>query len=313
MLTTFISTKETEAQRLLNIAVYIVNQFWQIKGFYLLPRDIPDFSGKEIYFPNLGYQKSFWDEAKRLTKLDWINIPLETDKKTLDQIIKILPDQPPETKKLENAWRKVEKPFWQFCKNTFPNYKFENFEIWVTRYGRLSSFTQNKAWIHFKSNPEDIAEAILSGTFRRKHLKRGYTWEESEAVVDNIILDSKINRLFPNWKPTLVGLRSSSKYATESAAYFKKLGFAEKIELPVENNIFTETETQILKYLQNNAGSILNFETLGDMIWKAKACEKYSEWAIAQTIHRLRNKIQSLGLAPEIIQTKRGRGYYLLS
>jgi hypothetical protein len=305
MSTKFVCSKETEAQRLIQIAVYVVNRFWQIKGFYLLPRDIPDFSGREIYFPDFNYPKSFWDEAKRLAKLDWVEMPLKT--KTEVQIPDPLPPIPP----LESKWRKVEKQFYIFCRDTFPDTKFENYEIWITRYNKLSSFTQNKAWVHFEADAGDIAEAILSGTFRQKHFTDGYAWEESEAFVDNLILSSKLHKLFPGWKPTLMGMRANSKYALESKNYFTKLGYATEIKIP--ENKLTQTEAEIMARLKVNNGSVVDFETIGDIIWKEDACERYSEWAIAQTIHRLRQKIRSLGVTPEIIQTKRGKGYYLLS
>jgi len=319
--TTFLATPETEAQRLLDIAIFIVNRFWQIKGFYLLPHDISDFSGREIYFPDLKYPVSFWNEAKRLARLKQLTMPLGTKKETLDQIVRLVPATLPEFKDIKNRWQKVEREFWQFYFATFPGYaqKIRSVEVWVTKYDRLGSFNTNpadiKVWIHWQASCGDIAEGILSSILRQKHLRDGYTWEESEAAIDNLIFNSKLHQLFPKWKPTLVGLRTNSNYALESKNYFAKLGFGGNSKLVISklDTNLTLTEKEILKNLQNRNGAVVNFEAIGDIIWKDRAVEKYSEWAIAQTVHRLREKIQSLGFTSELIQTKRGEGYYLLS
>jgi hypothetical protein len=322
---TFIASQETEAQRLLDIAIYIVNRFWQTKGFLLLPYDVGQdkFSGREIYFPDLNYSQHFWTEAKRLAKnLDLVTMPLDVT----PQIT--IPDPPPNIKELETKWRKVEKPFWDFCLKTFPDYfaDLKTFEVWVTRYDRLGSFTRDHAWIHFEAGPGDIAEAVLSGAFRQKHYADGYTWEESEAFVDNLILNSLLNKLFPGWKPTLMGLRTKglTKHAADSQGYFKKLGYAHEpifflnegqimtADQPVSQYL-TETENEIMKQLLLSPGQVVSFEKIGDIIWKDNCLENYSEWAIAQTIHRLREKILKMGITSEVVQTKRGQGYYLLT
>lgn len=332
--TTFLSTKETEAQRLLQIAIYIVNRFWQKKSFLLLPYDTDTKStGREVYFPDLNYPKSFWDEAKRLAKTSgYISIPLETDPKIIKEIIKILPESPPETGQIISKWKATEQKFWQFCRQTFPEFfkNVKNVEIWATRYDRLSSFTvgQNniRVWIYFQSPTGDIAEAILSAILRDEHFKNGYTWEESEAFVDNLILSTSLNKLFPNWKPTLVGLRTkeSARYAADSKVYFEKLGYpSEPVfalfegQIIVENkplvNHMTATEGEILRELITNEGRVLSFEQIGDILWGEEAVNKYSEYAITKAMQRLREKITSLGITSEVIQTKRGQGYLLVN
>jgi hypothetical protein len=318
---TFVTSEETEKQRLLQIAIHIVNRFWQKKGFLLLPYDALNFSGREIYFPNLNYSKTFWGQAKQLAKnLNFVSMPLGIT----PQIS--LPDPLPNTKKLESKWQKVERNFWKFCLTNFPDYFFnlKTFEIWVTRYDRLSSFTRDHAWVHFESSPGDVAEAILSGAFRQKHYEDGYTWEESESFVDNLITSSTLSVLFPNYKPTLVGVRAKevSKYVADSKAYFKKLGYMDEPVFSLNEGqimtadqpiayCLTKTENEILTQLLAAQGQIVSFETIGDIIWQEKACENYSEWAIAKTIQRLRSKISGLGITPEVIQTKRGRGYLM--
>ncbi len=318
--TTFLATPETEAQRLLDIAIFIVNRFWQIKGFYLLPHDISDFSGQEIYFPDLKYPLSFWDEAKRLAKLDTITMPLGAKKEVVDQVVKLIPATSPESNDIKTRWQKRETEFWKFCFAAFPDCfsKLNSVEVWLTKFDRLGAFNTSlyevKVWTHFQASCGDIAEGILSSILRQKHLRDGYTWEESEAAIDNLILNSKLHQLFPKWKPTLVGLRTNSNYALESKNYFAKLGFGGNSKLVISklDTNLTLTEKEILKNLQNRNGAVVNFEAIGDIIWKDRAVEKYSEWAIAQTVHRLREKIQSLGFTSELIQTKRGEGYYLL-
>src|SRR3989338_5406288 len=111
--TTFVSTKGTEAQRLLDIAVFVANRFWQKKNYFLLPYDPKIFTGLEIYFPDLPYPQTFWNEAKRLAKTDSLTMPLAAN------ITFFPPENPPGYQKLESAWKKIEAPFWRFCFKTY--------------------------------------------------------------------------------------------------------------------------------------------------------------------------------------------------
>ncbi|HYK08213.1 MAG TPA: winged helix-turn-helix domain-containing protein [Candidatus Eisenbacteria bacterium] len=63
-------------------------------------------------------------------------------------------------------------------------------------------------------------------------------------------------------------------------------------------DIFMETKT------------IVTREKLAKTIWRNEWMERYSNWAIDQLIHRIREKIKKAG-APYEIVTKKGEGFYL--
>jgi hypothetical protein len=74
-------------------------------------------------------------------------------------------------------------------------------------------------------------------------------------------------------------------------------------------NLFNTSERAILEALLNTE-EIISKNQLGDIIWKEKAKDKYSEWAIDQRIARLRKKLIDLGFNIDI-QTIYGQGFKL--
>lgn len=72
----------------------------------------------------------------------------------------------------------------------------------------------------------------------------------------------------------------------------------------------TKNENAIYTLLLNNKGEIVTKEEIANAIWKGSNYNKYSEWAIDQTVTRLRAKLKKID--PQIvIETKRGRGLIL--
>jgi len=61
--------------------------------------------------------------------------------------------------------------------------------------------------------------------------------------------------------------------------------------------------------LIRNAGQIVSFDDMADIIWKDNSDQKFSLEAIAKIIQNIRIKIRTLGIIKEIIFTKRGSGY----
>ena len=71
-----------------------------------------------------------------------------------------------------------------------------------------------------------------------------------------------------------------------------------------------KSENIIFNLLLKNRGFIVEKETLGKALWGESNHDKYSDWAIDQTIKRLRTKLSKLNPDTKI-ETKRGRGIIL--
>ena len=59
-------------------------------------------------------------------------------------------------------------------------------------------------------------------------------------------------------------------------------------------------------------GKIVSREEIAKTIWEQSWEDFYSDWAIDQTISRLRKKLSELDVLPQIIKTIRGRGFCCL-
>lgn len=70
-------------------------------------------------------------------------------------------------------------------------------------------------------------------------------------------------------------------------------------------------EYKILKYFDQHKNKVISREQLGKVIWGSKVTEEYSDWAIDQSISRLRKKLGDNAYKPEYLKTIRGRGFIL--
>lgn len=75
----------------------------------------------------------------------------------------------------------------------------------------------------------------------------------------------------------------------------------------------TLQEYHLLSTFLGKPNVILSRDDIGQTLWGEKSYDKYSDWAIDQTISQLRKKISLLGIPPKNLQTIRGRGYRWIS
>lgn len=119
-----------------------------------------------------------------------------------------------------------------------------------------------------------------------------------------------------------------SEYLSQTGLVVKgKVGFPYwqymYTSIPEEKDFFGSAHAhivdfpQMLTYLERKAFDILkekagvvSREIIAEAIWGEQYLDKYSDWAIDQLIHRLREKLQ-LTEAPYRIHTKKGEGFYL--
>lgn len=75
------------------------------------------------------------------------------------------------------------------------------------------------------------------------------------------------------------------------------------------SNHFSYKERRILYELWQNQNKPVNRERISEVYWQDQAEEQYSDWAIDQTISRLRKKFIKLGVSSDLIITIRNIGY----
>ncbi|HPT66103.1 MAG TPA: helix-turn-helix domain-containing protein [Candidatus Woesebacteria bacterium] len=73
--------------------------------------------------------------------------------------------------------------------------------------------------------------------------------------------------------------------------------------------VMSPTEYVILKCLMKKANNPVDRDEIAKIIWPEKTEEYYSQWAIDQSIKRLRSRLKALSLPSKIIASIRGVGY----
>lgn len=87
----------------------------------------------------------------------------------------------------------------------------------------------------------------------------------------------------------------------------------EKFEVKVRGKVIDLTlrEFEVLKYLANQPGQVVTRETLLEKVW---GYEYYGDIrTVDVTVRRIREKIEKDTSTPQILITKRGVGYYIVS
>jgi len=322
----------TEVNRIIFTLVQSVNRFYPKSGFLVLPYTVPN-EEKTVYLPDLGFNKQIFKRVKSLKGL-----PVPVDKKFSKEVeIKLINyGWKPEPKKVEEfkkAWQKKEKIFWRYFEEIFPEVlpKIKQVEIRPTSFGTngsFSVFSSNNGLVHlsvrFDRDISSIAETIVSSITLKKLRDKGYNWRESEAVSDFIMNTSKMKKIFPGYKGTLysVDKKENAKYTKDAQKYLNKLGITNKkifslknkqvfIDGKPINGEFTLPEKEALILLVKNKNKLCNMDQIAEAIWKQESFDRYSPWAIAKLMQRIRVKIEEAGVFPWVIQTKRREGYLL--
>ena len=324
---------QTEAIRILQAAYSTRNRFFQKKGFFVLPYRL-DKNPKCVFLPPLPLVKTsfFWNKAR--TKSQML---AEHKDVIIEKIIKELPPCSENLSQIKTAWKKTEKQFWITMNQMMPQIvnKIRTLEIRPTRYGAIA--TGYSLWlpeqerghiivyVRTDANVSHIFEAIFIDTIYPILYEESYSWEECEAISDFLITQTSLKKLSKGYEPTLFHLRKKTegKYAKEAENYLHELGikssglfqmhenkiFIDKKEF---NPLLTPLEERITKAFVEKKNSLISNDELADIIWGKDSFDKYSSYAIAKHIQRIREKIESTGLSSAVLQTFKKKGYILI-
>lgn len=320
-------SSKTEAERVVFTLKQTLNRFYAHAGFLVLPYLIFG-NGKTVFLPDLSLPPGFLAKVKKLKIKNFADI----DAIIVSEIAEKLPNNENSVDQTQKQWQKSQKAFWQefFC--LFPRFagKIKSLEIRPTAYGSLSSFNtdfkkKGEIIVYLRRDMDisHLAEAIISSIFADLETEN-YDWSSQEAVTDFLLTKTALMNLFPGYRTTayLTGRHESAKATADSRKFLKKMGVDNKKIFSLKNEDiliegrpidggFSATEKGVLSLLVRNKNRLVSFDRLGETIWGNQAFEKYSDWALAKMVQRLRDKIEDFGVSPCVIQTKRKEGYIL--
>lgn len=75
---------------------------------------------------------------------------------------------------------------------------------------------------------------------------------------------------------------------------------------------FSPKEKRVLGFLIEQKNRLVSREKIARLIWGEKWLDAWSDWALDQTISRLRKKLKLLGISPSSIKTLKKKGFKLL-
>jgi len=325
-------SKETEAIRILQAGYSIRDLFFVKKGFFVLPYLVKN-NPKCVYFPKIPITKTAYFWSKVRSKSQEL---AESNDSIISTVANELDPLTLRFTHLQNEWAAIEKDFWKSLNMILPGFAKNviTLEIRPTAYGTIATgysiWLQKKKkghiiiYVRSDADVSHICEAILIDILYPVLYSQEYTWEEAEAISDFLLTQTRLNKALEGYKPTLLNLRkkTAGNYVKDSNMYLKKLGI-EAIGLfkIVKNKIYigktpldsslTDIEEKILTYFIKHKNTIVPGDKIADIIWDTNSYDKFSQYAIAKHIQRIREKIELTGISSAALQTHKKRGYLL--
>ncbi len=337
-LTTWEFSLETEAKRILHTAHQTYVGFYKSNGFIVLPKNIKTFNSNIVILPKLDFVSipKFW---KKASKIDIYANPMIIEESFLFEFKKLLSKynlETPNYKKTMQVWARAEKEVIDAIYDVLPGKKGKIKKIIInpTKTGTVCSFDWDNngnysILLRDDQNIHKIAEALVTSLTREDiYEKLSGLWQESEIVSDFLVTQTKIADVLKKYEPidryspTMKGVRTkdTGNLLEMSNDYYKKLGipnFDKPFSLngltpeinkkPILN--LTNNEKQIMYLLIKNSNNVVSFDQISDIIFANE--EKFSLFALAKFIQRLREKLENNGISGSFMQTLRGKGYLL--
>lgn len=287
---TFKFDLESQKDRYQNVRFKIKNRdFYQRLNFYVLPFMPEKFRGRVVYFPETFEPELIYKRQKNKIQ------KLENDfNKIKDEFGRKLKKYFPEVDKLEII---ISPSLY----GTVGSYNIEGGEVKVfPRYDRAVNHLQKlivTALIHYYNyEPVGILE---------KNTNRWKQKQEDAAKIEKLVIKSKKSKSFVK----ILDTEFAGHLAEVSAKYLEKLKSPSKFEVDKPENL-TRSERDVMNLLLRNKNKLVTFDQIAEEIWREKAYEKYSEYAITTIIKKIKSKLKQK-TDKHIIQAQRGVGYIL--
>jgi len=317
----FVSSPETEKERLLYACENVASGFYQRHGFLTSPEVIKGYQEWTIIIPDSikNVDDKFWQDAYKYGVSMRKEITKHMYKQT--QSIELLPSSPQLVNFFKNDWQKYNDKFWPELETVFPKEIkwIGSVEVRITKIGSLSShyllnsIKGEKLVINLRedSPTHEIANLIILSLVFPLTDELGLTFTKRQALRNFVMSRPPFKKLFPEFKPKLYDSpKIPMRLRQVSDEYIKHLGIPNIID-PVmminENiDIFGAKEIKVLKELINKNGEVLTYDDTADLIWGEGRFKSY--WAINKLVQRINLKIKKLNIIFEI-KGVRGVGY----
>lgn len=336
--TSWVYNFKTEAKRVAYTLFFAQKSFYQKHGFLILPQNKKGLP-HSVYLPALRFNR-LPTLAQEIKKSDFL-IPVQLSTKLKIFLVKELEKRGEIISEkwlteIKQNWQKKEKKFFNTLSLLFPLPEKVNLTIIPTLYGTSYSFSPAKnkkgygeffVYLRSDQNEAGIAAAILlsliTGSHPNEQAGAFSPWEESQMIGDFLMTKTYFKKLFPDYQSTLTAIRKTWDFGQlikKSKKHLNALGLTVPAPLSIkEKTIFinhqstnirlTYQENQILKALIQESPNLVNFEKIGDLLWKDES--QFSLWAITKIIERIRKKLKKAGFLREVIYAQRGEGYCL--
>lgn len=334
----------SEYQRYIFICMQVFRGFYQSKRFYLT-HELLKLEERQVYVPKVDITKipTFWKDIEDIVR--------DMYKEDVGYLANMMRQNDIEIKSISEQEitefkRRIEGFLKEVMKDVvyiFP--QIQNKEINITvkpsLYGTNGSFdrpivTKNTINIRVTlrvDKPNDyLLEIIMSSLVwvikyekNKKLVKWQEDWEINESIVDFMLKHTLLQKYSPNYIGTMDVVENPETYYLNlietSKNIFNELGYPINRYIEMENNevlingeppkkSFTDQEKKIIKKLTESKGRLISNDELEETLW-GNDFDKHSLWALAKVMQRIRNKIKQSGIASEIIQTVRGKGYLI--
>ncbi len=324
-----------EIRKLIFTLENVKSEFYQRNDFYVLPSKTNLHRG--VYLPDIDYSqiKNFRKKIPTKGTYDVSSWEVKTFTKAdctfLEKILEPNLLKPTEVENCQKVIQKINKPFTDILKTLF-DIQNDKIIIVPTHIGTIaSSFRIGEKIIVYWRIENDISEAIamiLEDFVTKKFEGQKFTkeqWVEKERFVDQLMTNTKLNNLFPNYLPTINPNAKDivpNQVKFESSKYLQKLGFAIDDDLYIANDdIYINSKiletkrdypetVNFLKILIKNKGKIVSFYDVGRALWDGDI-NKFSLQALAKQAQFAREILEENGISKDKIKTYRKKGYIL--
>lgn len=326
----FVNTPELQANYLCFLASQIQEGVYQKHGFAVLP--YPANHPQAVYFPDFPYSLKFWKSIKRSPHQSVARLFPKEARNEIGGFIPMV-----NKISLPLGWTKIGKPLISILKemHLFQEElgKIVSITVLLTPYGTAGSFhylSKKSGKIelfitHRQTNPLSLlAKTLILSLFLIQNPRYAWEkWQEKQTIADFLLSKTKLASLFPDYPLDLKEQdKLPTKYLLDSQKYLQKLGFGEEKKFRLKNDqafygerglerILSSQENKILAALIAKKGETLTHDQIAQILWKEKAAEKFSLWAITKVIQKLRRKLQMAGINQNLILTLYSKGYAL--
>ena len=321
-LTSFVSSPETEKERLLYTSASVASGFYTKHGFLITQHPIPKYKNYSIVMPEVlkNVSQNYWKDAAHGGNFMPKKLSSEMWEETKNIYLKPVDNHIVE--RFESQWKKVEANAWSAIRQFFPAETkwIGSLEVRITKIGSLSShyLLEKRGNQHLIINLredadfKEIINLLILALIYPMAKDFGITFTYRQSLRNFILSRKNFNKVYPDFKPKIYdNLKIPTLLKRKSEKYILDLGIPNIVDSStiIDQNVanFGVKEIKLLRRLIEKNGNIADYNEIADLIWGQGEFKSY--WAINKLIQRIQKKITGMGIENLKIQGVRGVGY----